>query len=119
MVRFPGDSQSLCQIPRLGSLTWGSEPSQQLENFFGIIFLQLVGCPPGGYAILFYHDCSPYHLTVASSLSLDIGFFFLRVLVLMVVQQLVEILALSQEEMSAHPSTLPSQTRSYGFFFFT
>ena len=27
-VRFPGDSQSLCQIPRLGSLTWGSEPSQ-------------------------------------------------------------------------------------------
>ena len=27
-VRFPGDSQSLCQIPKLGSLTWGSEPSQ-------------------------------------------------------------------------------------------
>ena len=28
-VRFPGDSQSLCQIPRLGSLMWSSEPSQQ------------------------------------------------------------------------------------------
>ena len=34
-ARFPGDSQSLCEIPRLGSLTWGSEPSQQWENFFG------------------------------------------------------------------------------------
>ena len=28
-VRFPGDSQFLCQIPRLGSLTWFSKPSQQ------------------------------------------------------------------------------------------
>ena len=28
-VRFLGDSQSFCQIPRLGSLTWGSEPSQK------------------------------------------------------------------------------------------
>ena len=26
-VRFPGDSQSLCPIPGLGSLTWCSEPS--------------------------------------------------------------------------------------------
>ena len=30
-ARFPGDSQSQCQIPRLGSLMWGSEPSQQWE----------------------------------------------------------------------------------------
>ena len=36
-VRFPRGFQSLCQIPRLGSLTWGSEPSQQGENFFGIL----------------------------------------------------------------------------------
>ena len=35
-VRFAGN-QFLCQIPRLGSLTWDSEPSQQWENFFGII----------------------------------------------------------------------------------
>ena len=34
--RFPGDSQPLCQIHRLGSLTWSSEPSQQCKNFFGI-----------------------------------------------------------------------------------
>ena len=50
-VRFPGDSQSLCQIPRLGSLTWGSESSQQWEKLFGIIFLQFVGYPPGGNGI--------------------------------------------------------------------
>ena len=42
-VRFPGDSQSLCQVPRLGSLTWSSEASQQWDNFFGIIALQFVG----------------------------------------------------------------------------
>ena len=51
---------------------------------------------------------------MASSLSLDMGylffFFFLvdsRVLLLMVVQ-LVDILVLSQEEMSAHISNSPS-----------
>ena len=33
-VRFPGDSQSICRISRLGSLAWGSESSQQWENFF-------------------------------------------------------------------------------------
>ena len=33
------DSRSLCQIPRLGSLIWGLEPSQKCENFSGIIIL--------------------------------------------------------------------------------
>ena len=47
-VRFPGDSESLYQIPGLGSLTWGSETSQQCENFFGFIVLQSVGHPPVG-----------------------------------------------------------------------
>ena len=58
-VRFPGDSLSFCQIPGLGSLTWGSEPWQRWENFLGIIVLQIVGCPPGGYGILFYHVGAP------------------------------------------------------------
>ena len=58
-VRFPGESQSLCGIPRLGCRMWGSEPSQQWENFFGIIVLQFVGCPLGGYGIWFYRDCAP------------------------------------------------------------
>ena len=45
------------------------------------------------------------------SLSLDLGCPFLvgsSILLLMVVQQLVAILVLSQEEMSMLPSTLPS-----------
>ena len=40
-VKFPGDSQSLCQIPRLGSLTQGSEPSQQWENSLVLLFSSL------------------------------------------------------------------------------
>ena len=58
-VRFPGDSQSLCWIPRLGSLMWGSEPSQQWENFFGFTVLQFVGHPPSRYGIWFYCDFIP------------------------------------------------------------
>ena len=55
-VRVRGDFQALCQIPRLGSLMWGSEPSQQWENFFGIIVLQFVGHPPSGWGVWFYCD---------------------------------------------------------------
>ena len=40
-VRFLGNSQSLCQIPRLWSLLWGSEPSQQWENSFGTLLSSL------------------------------------------------------------------------------
>ena len=50
-VRFPGDSQTLCWVPRLGSLTWGSRPSQQWENLSDITVLQFLGHPPGGYGI--------------------------------------------------------------------
>ena len=48
---------------------------------------------------------------MTSSLSLDVGYLFLvssGVLLSMVVQQLVAILMLLQEEMDAHPFTLPS-----------
>ena len=58
-VRFLKDSYSLCQIPRQGNLTWGSEPSQQWENFFGFIALQFVGCLLGGYGIWSYCDYAP------------------------------------------------------------
>ena len=37
------NSQSLCQILRLGNLLWVLELSKQCENFFGIIVLQFVG----------------------------------------------------------------------------
>ena len=58
-VRFPGDSQFLCQIPRLRSLMWGSEPSQQWENFSHIIVLQFMDNAFGSYGIWFYRDCRP------------------------------------------------------------
>ena len=57
--RFPGNSQSLCGISKVGSLTWGSEPSQWWEIFFCIIVLQFVGHTPSGYEIWFYHHCVP------------------------------------------------------------
>ena len=50
-VKFPGDSQSLCWVPRLWNLTWDSKPSQQCENVFGIIVLQFVSCPPDGSTV--------------------------------------------------------------------
>ena len=50
-VKFPGDSQSICCIPRLGSLTWGSEPSQQWENFIGVLILRILDHLPGRYGI--------------------------------------------------------------------
>ena len=37
---------------------WSSQPSQQWENFFGIIVLQWVGHPPGRYGAWFYGDCT-------------------------------------------------------------
>ena len=46
-VRFPRDSQILCRIPRLGSLMWSLEPSQQCKNFLSIIVLHFVSCPSG------------------------------------------------------------------------
>ena len=58
-VRFPWNSQSLCGISKVGSLTWGSEPSQWWEIFFCIIVLQFVGHTPSGYEIWFYHHCVP------------------------------------------------------------
>ena len=42
-VKFPGGSQSLCQIPRLGNLLWALKLLQQCENFLGVIVLRSVG----------------------------------------------------------------------------
>ena len=57
-IRFTGYSQFLCWIPSLGRLMWVSEPSQQWENFFGIV-LHFVGRPSSRYRILLCHDCTP------------------------------------------------------------
>ena len=40
--KFPGSSQSLCQISRLRNLLWATELLQHCKNFFGITFLQFV-----------------------------------------------------------------------------
>ena len=58
-VWFSGKSSSNCWAPRLGSLTWGSEPSFQWVDCCGIIVLQFVSHPPSGYRIWFYCDCAP------------------------------------------------------------
>ena len=58
-VWFSRNSSSRCRTPRLGSVTWGSEPSLQWVDFFGISVLQLVSHPPGNYGIWFYCDCAP------------------------------------------------------------
>ena len=42
--------------PRLGSLAWGSKPSLQWLDFWGIIVPQFVSHPPSGYRVLFYCD---------------------------------------------------------------
>ena len=55
-VWFSRNSSSCCRTPRLGSLTWGSEPSLQWVDFFGIIVLQFVSHPPSNYGIWFYCD---------------------------------------------------------------
>ena len=44
-VRFHGNSQALCQMPRLGNLLWDLKHSQQCDNFFGIFFSLVYGSP--------------------------------------------------------------------------
>ena len=58
-VWFSRNSSSRCQTPRLGSLTWGSEPSLQWVDFCGVSVLQFVSHPPSSYGIWFYCDCAP------------------------------------------------------------
>ena len=109
-VWFSGNSSSRCRTPRLGSLTWGSEPSLHWVDFCGITVLQFVSHPPSGYGIWLYCDCAPH---CGFSFVFGCGVLFLvssSVFLSMFVQQLVVILVLSQEGVSARPSTLPSWT---------
>ena len=76
-VWFSGDSSSCCWTPRLGRLTWVSEPSLQWVDFCGIMVLQFVSHPPSGYGIWFYHDCTPPNLSLWLLLCLWMwGIFF-------------------------------------------
>ena len=112
-VRFPGDSQSFCHIPRLERLMWGSEHSQQREKFFGITFLQFIGQQVWG--LLLSRLCPSSSITASSSSSLEMEYLFSLgscVLLSKIVQQLVEILRLSQEKMGTCPFSPPCWTRS-------
>ena len=58
-VWFPEDSQSLCQIPRLGSLMWGLRTFETVGELLWYYHSPVVSCRPSGYGIWFYHDCTP------------------------------------------------------------
>ena len=58
-VWFSRNSSSRCRTCRLGSLTWGSEPSLQWVDFCGVSVLQSVSHPASSYGIWFYCDCAP------------------------------------------------------------
>ena len=58
-VWFSRNSSFRCWTPRLGSLTWGLEPSLQWVNFCGISVLLFVSHPPSSYGIWFYCECTP------------------------------------------------------------
>ena len=123
-IWFSRNSSSHCWTPRLGSLTWGSEPSLQWVNFCGISVGQSVSHPPTNYGIWFYCDCAPPTVSLWLLLVFGCGVSFLvssSVFLLMIVQQLVVILVLSQEGVRACPCTPPSwfllpQTRYFYTF---
>ena len=112
-VRFPGDSQFLCQLPRLRSLMVRLRTFTTVRELLWYYCSPVHGWPTEQVWDLILSCLGPsYHLIVASSLSLDVGYLFLvgsSVLLSMVIQQLVTILVLLQE-MSACPSTLPYWT---------
>ena len=111
-------NSSCCQTPRLGSLTWGSEPSLQWVDFCGISVRQSVSHPPTSYGIWFYCDCTPPTISLWFLLCLCMWGIFLVssiVFLLMIVQQLVVILVFSQEGVRARPSTLPSCFLPFNF----
>ena len=113
-VSFKSDSLGIPSLfagsPMLGRLMRGAEPSQKCKNFFGTIVLQFLGHPPGGYRIWFYHDFAPT-IFAASPLSLDVVYLFSvgsNSPLSMAIQQSIEILVFSQEEMSSGPSIPPT-----------
>ena len=112
-IWFSGNSSSRCWTPRMGNLTWGSEPSLQWVDFCGISVLQFVSHPPSSYGIWFYCDCAPPTVSLRLLLCLWMRVSFLvssSVLLSMTVQQLAVTLVLSQEGVRAHLSTPPSWT---------
>ena len=57
---------------------WGLEPSQQCEIFFGLIVLQLVGCPPAdtGFDFIMVVPLLPFSCVFSFVLGCGVSFFF-------------------------------------------
>ena len=118
-VWFSGNSSFHCRTPRLGSLTWGSEPSLQWVDLYGIIVLQFVSHPPSGYGIWFYCNCTPPTVSLQLLLCLWMwGIFFGEFQCLPAIDcSAVVVPVLLQERVSVRPSTPPSWTNLLMFSF--
>ena len=118
-VWFSRSFSSRCWTPRLGSLTWGSEPSLQWVHFCGISVLQFVSHPSGCYGFWFYCDSAPPTISLWLLLYLWMwGIFFGEFQCLPV----DDCLAVSCDSSAlargrAHPCTPPSWTISASNFF--
>ena len=76
-VWFSRNSSSHCQTRRLGSLTWGWEPSLQWVDFCVISVLQFVSHPPSSYGIDFIVIAPPPTVSLRLLLCLWMwGIFF-------------------------------------------
>ena len=112
-VWFSGNSSSRCWNPRLGSLTWGSEPPLRWVDFCGISVLQFVSHPPTvmGFDFIVIAPLLLSHCSFSFVFGCGVSFLVSSsVFLLMIFQQLVVIPVLLKEKVSARPSTLPSWT---------
>ena len=85
--------------PQAGKPDMGFRIFTIMRELLWYYYSPVCGSPPVGMGFWFDHDCAPFsHLTVASSLSLDVGCLFLvcsSILLSMAVQHLVAILVLT------------------------
>ena len=99
-VWFSRNSSSGCKTPRLGNLTWGSEPSVQWVDFCGKSVLQFVSHPPSSYGFEFIVIVPLLWSHCGFSFVFGCGVSFLvssSVFLSMIVPQLVVIPEFSQE----------------------
>ena len=109
-AKCSGGSSFWCQMPSLGSLTWGLELSLLRENLCNIIIFHFVGRPPNGYGIWLYQESAPPTISLWLLCLWVQNIFFGRFefFLLTFVRQLVVILVFLWEELNWSPSTLPS-----------
>ena len=106
-VRFPGDSPVRFLSPQAGKPDVGFWTFTTVGELLWYYYSPVCGSPTLQiWDLILSWLCPSYHLTEASSLSLNVKYLFLvgsSILLSMVVQQLIVILMLSKEEKSARP----------------